>query len=159
MYPHVVSGMAPRGGGGSPPPPGREGLPEDKSDEGSDEEENEEGDTDEETVSVTTSSQASAGGAGPQTWDQAKETYRESTGGPPEDPNDPSGEGGIGESRRGPWVKEGKGEELDPPGRMEPLDLWDLLALGGFLEGTDYLLLWDLLLLLDWGYHQSLTPI
>ena len=101
MYPHVVKGMAPRGGG-SPPPPGQGGPQEDKSDEGSDEEENEEGDTDEETVSVTTSIQASAGGAGPQKWDQAKETYRESTGGPPENPNDPVGGGGAGDGCRGP---------------------------------------------------------
>ena len=90
--------MAP-GGGASPPPPGQGGPPEDKSDEGSDEEENEEGDTDEETVSVTASSQVSAGKAGLRVWDQVEEAYRESAGGPLKDPNDPAGRGGAGGSR------------------------------------------------------------
>ena len=102
MYPHVVKGTAPGGGGGNPPPPGQGGPQEDKLDEGSDEEENEEDDMDEEIVSVTTSSQALAGGAGPQKWDRAKETYREGTVGPPEDPNDPAGGGGTGDGCRGP---------------------------------------------------------
>ena len=49
---------------------------------------------------MTTSSQASASGAGPQKWDCAKETYQEGTGGPPEDPGDPVGGGGTGDGRR-----------------------------------------------------------
>ena len=102
MYPHIVKSIAPGGGGGSPPPPGKGGPLEDKPDERSDEEENEEDDTDEETVSVTTSSQASAGGAGPRKWDPVKENYREGTGGPPEDPDNPAGGGGAGDGCRGP---------------------------------------------------------
>ena len=108
--------MAP-GGGGSPPPPGPGGPPEDKSDEGLDEEENEEDDTDEETVSVTASSQASASKAGLWMWDRVKETYWESTGGPPEDPNDPTGGGGTGGSHRGLRGHRGKRGWTGPPGK------------------------------------------
>ena len=66
------------------------------------EEENEEDDTDEETVSVTSSSQVSAGRAGPLKWNGGKENTREGAGGPPEDPNEPSGGGNTGDGRRGP---------------------------------------------------------
>ena len=59
-YLHSMGGMAPGGGRGTPPP-GKGGLPDDKEDDESGEEENEEDDTDEETVSVTSSSQVSAG--------------------------------------------------------------------------------------------------
>ena len=74
MYPHVVKGMAPVGGGG-PPSPGKGGPPEDKPDNGSDEEENDETYTDEETVSVTSSSQVSAGKMKQRKWDKDRETY------------------------------------------------------------------------------------
>ena len=65
MYPRAVGGMA-AGGGGGTPPPDKGGPPDDKSDDESNEEENDESDTDEETVSVTSSSQASAGRIKPQ---------------------------------------------------------------------------------------------
>ena len=88
---HPMGGMAPVGGGGTPPPD-KGGPPDDK---GNDEleEENEEDDTDEETVSVTSSSQVSASRARPLIWDDGKENIKEGAGGPPEDPNDPSGGG------------------------------------------------------------------
>ena len=80
-----MGGMAPGGGGGTPPP-GKGGPPDDKEDDGSGEEENEEDDTDEETASVTSSSQVSAGRAGPLKWNDGKENLKEGAGGPPEDP-------------------------------------------------------------------------
>ena len=100
-YLHPMGGMAPGGGGGTPPP-GKGGPPDDKEDDGSDEEENEEDDTDEETASVTSSSQVSAGRAGPLKWNGGKENAKEGAGVPPEDPNDPSGVGSAGNGRRGP---------------------------------------------------------
>ena len=63
---------------------------DDRGDDEPDEEENEEDDTDEETVSVTSSSQASANKARPLIWGGSKENIKDSEGGPPEDPNDPS---------------------------------------------------------------------
>ena len=36
-----------------------------------------------------------------------------------------------------------RGEEMDPQGRMGPLDLWDLLPLEDFLEGMGYPPPWD----------------
>ena len=59
-YLRSMGGMAPGGGGGTPPP-GKGGPPDDKGDDGLGEEEDEDDDTDEETVSVTSSSQVSAG--------------------------------------------------------------------------------------------------
>ena len=59
-YLHSMGSMAPGGGGGTPPPD-KGGPPDDKGDDASGEEEKEEDDTDEETVSVTSSSQVSAG--------------------------------------------------------------------------------------------------
>ena len=73
-----------------------------KRDDESDEEENEEDDTDEETVSVTSSSHTSANRARPLMWSGSKENIKASEGGPPEDPNDPSGGGNAGDGRRGP---------------------------------------------------------
>ena len=90
-YLHSIGGMAP-GGGGETPPLGKGGPPDDKGDDGSGEEENEEDDTDEETVSVTSSSQVSAGMARPLKWNGGRENMKEGAGGPPEDPSDPSGE-------------------------------------------------------------------
>ena len=76
-----MGGMAPGGGGGSPPL-SRGGSPDDKGDDEPDEEENEEEDTDEETESVTSSSQVSAGRAGPLKWGSSKENIKDSGGGP-----------------------------------------------------------------------------
>ena len=100
-YPHSMGGMAPGGGGGTQPP-SKGGPPDDRGDDESDEEENEEDDTDEETVSVTSSSQVSANRARPLIWGSSKENIKDSEGGPPEDPNDPSGGGNAGDGRRGP---------------------------------------------------------
>ena len=96
-----MGGMAPGGGGGTPPP-SRGGSPDYGGDDEPDEEENEEDDTDEETVSVTSSSQVSANRVGPLIWGSSKENIKDSEGGPPEDPNDPSGGGNVGDGRRGP---------------------------------------------------------
>ena len=46
MYPHVVRGMAPGGGGEDPLPLGKRGPPDDKSEEDSEEEEDDESDID-----------------------------------------------------------------------------------------------------------------
>ena len=97
---HPMGGIAPGGGGGTPPP-GRGGPPDDKGDDES-EEEDEEDDTDEETESVTSSSQVSASRARPSIWDSGQGNIKKGTGGPPEDPDDPSGEGNAGDGRRGP---------------------------------------------------------
>ena len=105
-YLRSMGGMAPGGGGGTPPP-GKGGPPDDKEDDGSGEEENEEDDTDEETVSVTSSSQVSAGRVRPLKWKGGKENTKEGAGGPPEDPNDLSGGGSAGNGRRGPWGHRG----------------------------------------------------
>ena len=98
QYP--MGGTAPGGGGGTPPP-GRRGPPDDKRDDESDEE-GDEDDTDEETVSVTSSSQVSANRARPLIWGSSQGNIKEGEGGPPEDPNDPSGGGNAGDGRRGP---------------------------------------------------------
>ena len=148
MYPHTTRGMTPRGGKG-PPPPGGRGPPTDKPIDEMGDEEDEEGDTDEENVSVTSSSQDSADKLRYQKWGDGGPVYRSSARGPPEDPNDPSRGENEREGHRGPRGHRGRGEELDPQGRMEPLDLWDLLALEDFLGGMDCPLPWDLLLLPD----------
>ena len=93
-----LGGIAPGGGGGTPPP-GKGG--DDKRDDES-EEEDEEDDIDEETVSVTSSSQVSANRARPLIWGSGKENIKDSEGGPPEDPNDPSGGESAGDGCRGP---------------------------------------------------------
>ena len=108
--------MAPGGGGGTPPP-GKEGPPDDKGDDGLGEEEDEEDDTDEETVSVTSSSQVSAGRAGPQKWNGSKENTKEGVGGPPDYPNDPSRGGSAGDGCRGPRGHRGQRGRTGPPGR------------------------------------------
>ena len=97
---HPMGGIAPGGGGGTPPP-GKGGPPDDKGDDES-EEEDEEDDTDEETVSVTSSSQVSANRARPLIWGSGKENMKDGEGGPPEDPNEPSGGGSAGDGHRGP---------------------------------------------------------
>ena len=53
-------------------------------------------------MSVTSSSQASANRARPLIWGSGKENMKDDEGGPPEDPNDPSGGGSAGDGRRGP---------------------------------------------------------
>ena len=111
-----MGGMAPGGGGGTPPP-GKGGPPDDKGDDGSGEEENEEDDTDEETVSVTSSSQVSAGRVRPPRWNVGKENTKEGTGGPPEDPSDPPRGGSAGNGRRGPRGHRGQRGRTRPPGK------------------------------------------
>ena len=111
-----MGGMAPGGGGGTPPP-GRGGPPDDKRDDQSGEEENEEDDTDEETVSVTSSSQVSAGRMRPPQWNVGEENTKEGAGGPPEDPSDPSRGRSAGDGRRGPQGHRGQRGRTGPPGR------------------------------------------
>ena len=119
-YLHLMGGMAPGVGGGTPPP-GKGGPPDDKGDDGSGEEENEEDDTDEETVSVTSSSQVSAGKERPLKWNGGKENIKEGTGGPPEDPNDLSGGGSAGDGCRGPREHRGQRGRTRPLGRDEAM--------------------------------------
>ena len=114
--PRSMGGMAP-GGGGETPPPSRGGPPDDRRDDESDKEENEEDDTDEETVSVTSSSQVSANRVKPLLWDNSKESEKGSQGGPPEDPNDPSGGGNVEGGCRGPRGHRGQRGRTGPPGR------------------------------------------
>ena len=116
MYPHIAKSMVP-GGGEGPPPPGRGGPPEDKLVDEMEGEEDDEGDTDEETVSVTSSSQDSADKIKYRKWGKGKPVYRSGAGGPPEDPNDPSGEGDIRESHRGPRGHRGQRGRTGHPGR------------------------------------------
>ena len=115
-YLRSMGGMAPGGGGGTPPQ-GKGGPPDDKEDDGLGEEENEEDDTDEETVSVTSSSQVSAGRARPLKWNGGKENVKKGAGGPPEDPNDPSGGGSAENGHRGPRGHRGQRGRTGPPGR------------------------------------------
>ena len=103
LYPHLVREMAP-GSGDGPPPPGRGNLPPDKpDDEEGGEEEGE--DTDEETESVTSSSQGSMVKPKHYQWKGTETSYGSGAGGPPEDPNDPFGEGSRREGQCGPRVK------------------------------------------------------
>ena len=63
-------------------------------------EEDEEEDTDEETESVTSSSQVSVHRGQPLIWGNGKRNLKDNGGGPPEDPDDPSEEGHVGDGRR-----------------------------------------------------------
>ena len=128
-YLHTMGGMAPGGGGGTPPP-GKGGPPDDKGDDGSGEEENEKDGTDEETVSVTSSSQVSAGRVRPPKWNDSKENTKEGTGGPPEDPNDPSGGGSAGDVIEDHGDTEVRRAGPDHLEGMEQWDLWGLLDQG-----------------------------
>ena len=112
---HSMGGIAPGGGGGTPLP-GKGGPPDDKGNDES-EEEDEEDDTDEETVSVTSSSQVSANRVRPLIWGSDKENMKDAEGGPPEDPNDPSGGGSAWDGRRGPPGHRGQRGRTGPPGR------------------------------------------
>ena len=116
IYLCSTGSMAP-GGGEETPPPGKGGPPDDKGDDRSGEEEDEEDDTDEETVSLTSSSQVSAGRVRPPKWNDSKENTKEGTGGPSEDPNDPSGGGSARDGHRGPWGHRGQRGRTGPPGR------------------------------------------
>ena len=113
---HPMGGMAPWGGGGTPLP-GKGGPLDDKGDDELGEEEDEEDDTDEETVSVTSSSQVSASRARSLMWGSGQENIKEGAGGPPEDPNDPSGGRNTGDGHRGPWGHRGQRGRTGPPGR------------------------------------------
>ena len=132
-----MGGMAPGGGGGTPPP-GKGGPPDGKEDEESGEEEGEENDTDKETMSVTSSSQVSASRAGPLKWDGGKENIKEGAGGPPEDPNDPSGEEVLGMVVEDHGDTGVRGVGLDHLEGMEQWDLWGLLGQGDSREEMDY---------------------
>ena len=101
MYPHAVGGMTPGGGGGNPPS-GKGGPPDDKSEDESKEGEDDESGTDEETMSITPSSQVSAGKEKLQKWDTERGGNSGGTWEPPEDPGDPAGGRGMGDGRRGP---------------------------------------------------------
>ena len=116
MYPHVTRGMAP-GVGKGPPTPGGGGPPADKPVDEVEEEEDEEGDMDKETVSVTSRSQDLADKVRYQKWGDTGPLYGSGAGGPLEDPNDPSGEGDIRESRRGPRGHRGQRGRTGPPGK------------------------------------------
>ena len=116
-YLRSMGGMAPGGRGGTPLP-GKGGPPDDKRDDGLGEEENGEDDTDdEETVSITSSSQVSAGRVRPPQWNVEGEDAREGAGGPPEDPSNPSRGRSTGDGRRGPWGHRGQRGRTRPPGR------------------------------------------
>ena len=149
-----MGGMA-AGGGEGTPPPGKGGPPDDKGEDGSDEEENEEEGTDEETVSVTSSSQISAGRTGPLKWSGGKGNIKEGIGGPPEDPNDPSGGGSAGDHED----TEVRGAGPDHLEGMDQWDLWGLLDQGDFQGEMDCPPLGAHLLPLDWGYPLCLMLI
>ena len=104
---------------------------------------------DEETMSVTSSSQDSADKVRYQKWRDTGPVYGSGAEGLSEDPNDPPGGGVIEKIVEDLEAIEARGEELDPQGKMEPLNLWDLLALEDFLEGMGYPPPWDPLPLLD----------
>ena len=153
-----MGGMAPGGGGGTPPP-SRGGPPDDKRDDESGEEENEEDDTDKETVSVTSSSQGSASRARPLIWSSGQGNIKEGAGGPPENPNDPSGGENAGDGRRGPRDIEVRGVGPVHLEEMEQWDLWGLLDQGDSQGEMDCPPLWAHLLPLGWEYLLYLMLI
>ena len=111
-----MGGMAPGGGGGTPPQ-GKGAPPDDKGEDGSGEEENGEDDTDEETVSVTSSSQVSAGRVRPLKWNCGKENTKEGAGVPQRTQIIPPEGGSAGDVCRGPWGDRGQRGRTRPPGR------------------------------------------
>ena len=147
-YLRSMGGMAPGGGGGTPPP-SRGGPPDDKRDDESGEEENGEDDMDDETVSVTSSSQVSAGRVRPPQWNVGEENTKEGAGGPPEDQSDPSREEVLGIVIEDHGDTEVRGVGPDPLEGMEQWDLWGLLDQGDSQGEMDYpppgahLLPWD----------------
>ena len=80
-------------------------------------EEDDKGDTDEETVLVTSSSQDSANKIRYRKWSKGEPGYRTGAGGPPKDPNDPSGEGDTRQGHRGPRGHRGQRGRTGPPGK------------------------------------------
>ena len=145
--------MAPGGGGGTPPP-GKGGPPDDKGDDGSGEEENEEDDTDEETVSVTSSSQVSAGRVRPLKWKGGKER-----GVPQRTQMNPPEEEVLGMVLEDHGNTEVRGAGPDHLEGMEQWDLWDLLDQGNSQGEMDYRPLGAHLLPLGWGYPLYLMLI
>ena len=107
---------------------------------------------DEETVSVTSSSQVSAGRVRPPQWNVGEEDTKEGTRGPPEDPSDPSGGRSTGDGRRGPWGHRGQRGRTGPQEGMEQWDLWDLLGQGDSQGGMGYPPPGAHLLPRDWAY-------
>ena len=71
--------------------------------------------------------------------------------------------GKSGKAVQDPGAIGARGEELDPQEKMEPLDLWDLLAPEDFLAEMGYPPLWDPLPLQDWGvppvFNANLSTI
>ena len=128
-----------------------------KENDGSDEEENEEDETNEETVSVTSSSQVSAGRVRPLKWSGGKENTKEGAGGPPEDPNEPSSEEevlGMVVEDHGDTETRGVGpDHLEGMGQW---DLWGLLDQGDSQGEMDYPPLGAHLLPLGRGYPLCL---
>ena len=149
--------MAPGGRGGTPPP-GRGGPPDDKGDDTSDEMENEEG-TDEETVSVTSSSQVSAGSAGPPKWNGGKGNIKEGAGGPLRAQMIPPEEEVLGMVIEDHEDTEVRGAGPGHLEEMEQLDLWGLLDQGDSQGEMDCPPLGAHLLPLDWGYPLCLMLI
>ena len=142
LYPHSVREMVP-GVEDGPPPPGGGDLPPDKPDDEEGEEEEGE-DTDKETESVTSSSQGSTVKAKYYRWKGTGTGYGSGAGGPPEDPNDPSGGGSHRKVSVDPEAIGVRKAGLDLRVKTEPRDRWDLLALGDSQEGTGYPPPWDL---------------
>ena len=131
MYPHTIEGMAPGGGGGTPPL-GKGGAPDTKSDDESKEGEGDERDTDEETVSETSSSQVSAGKGKSRKWDTKRGGNSGGAGGPPEDPGNPTRGGGMGDGCRGPQGHRGQRGGTGPPGRDRAPGRMGLVGPRGF---------------------------
>ena len=137
-YLHSMGGMAPGGGGGTPPT-GRGGPPDDKWDDESGEEENEEDDTDEETVSVTSSSQVSAGRMRATTMErQGKRIQRRVQGVLQRTQMVPPEEEVLGMVIEDHGDTEVRGVGPDPLEGMEQWDLWDLLDQGDYQGEMDY---------------------
>ena len=76
--------------------------PDDKIEDDSEEDEDEESKTDEETVLVTSSGQALGEKIKFKKGIKDRDPFQAGAGGLPEDPNDPLGEGGMGDMCRGP---------------------------------------------------------
>ena len=157
-YLRSMGGMA-LGGGGGTPPPGKGGPPDDKGDDGLGEEEDEEDDTDEETVSVTSSSQVSAGRAGPQKWNGSKENTKAGVGVPQRTYMIPPEEEVLEMVVEDHGDTENKGAGLDHLEGMEQWDLQGLLDQGDSQGEMDYPPLGAHLLPLGWGYPLCLMLI
>ena len=129
--------MAPGGGGGTPPS-SRGGPPDGGGDDEPGEEENEEDGTDEETESITSSSQVSAGRAGPSKWGIGKENIKDSRGVPRKTQMILLKEEMLEMVIGGQEDIEVRGVGLDHLEEMEQWDQWDPLDKGDSWEGMDY---------------------